>query len=167
MTHGDDKNALRDTKTVIVFKLDAEGKDVWRYPGQILERGDTWIRLEAYFDRSPADLGPVVFNRGDKFIETFYSDRWYNVFAVYAGKSGPLKGWYCNVCRPAEIDVDEHVVRCEDLALDLWVSPSGESQLLDEEEFAALSLTEEDRRQARAAAQQIVRLAAEKRLPTS
>ena len=154
---------MPEIKTVTVFKLDAQGKEVWRYPGRILELGDTWIRLEAAFDRAPVDLGPVVFNRGDKFVETFYRDRWYNVFAVYTGESGPLKGWYCNVCRPA--DISEHVVRCEDLALDVWVSASGESQLLDEEEFAALLLSEEDRRRAAAAVQEIVRLAAEKRLP--
>ncbi|HEY74489.1 MAG TPA: DUF402 domain-containing protein, partial [Thermoflexia bacterium] len=49
-----------------------------------------------------------------------------------------LKGWYCNITRPARITSDE--VAAEDLALDLWVAPDGEMLVLDEDEFAALAL---------------------------
>jgi len=36
-------------------------------------------------------------------------------------------------------------VRCEDLALDIWVAPSGDIQVLDEDEFAALPIDVETR----------------------
>ncbi len=39
----------------------------------------------------------------------------------------------------------------EDLALDLWVAPDGEMLVLDEDEFAALSLSPTEREAAQAA----------------
>lgn len=149
---------------VTVYKLDENGREVWHYAARVLARGDTWIRLEAFFDRPPVDLGPVVFDEGDRFIETFYSDRWYNVFAVYAGKDGPLKGWYCNVCRPAQITQD--AVRCEDLALDVWVAAAGgQPVIMDEEEFEALSLSAKARRNSKAALLELIALATAGKLP--
>jgi len=119
--------------------------------------------VEAFFDRPRFDLGPVVFEHGDRFVETFYEDRWYNVFAVYDRETEQLKGWYCNVCRPAA--VAERAVRCEDLALDVWVSASGQSTILDEDEFMASPLSEEERREARSALEEILRLASREKLP--
>ena len=118
---------------VVVYKLDANGVVVWQYPAIVLDRQAASLRLEAAFNRDDLDLGFVVFKRGDPFIETFYSDRWYNVFAVYDRDDQKLKGWYCNICRPAELG--DTLVRCEDLALDIWVTPSSKIQILDEEEF--------------------------------
>ena len=150
---------------VTIYKLDEQRRAVWQYSGKILERHKTWVRLEAYFDREAMDLGPAVLERGDRFVETFYSERWYNVFAVYGGESGKLKGWYCNVCRPAEIGDD--AVRCEDLALDVWVSVNGdETTILDEDEFAALSLSRDEREHARVALDEILDLASQKCLPS-
>ena len=62
-------------------------------------------RLEAFFDRDDMELGYTVFKRGDRFVETYYDDRWYNVFAVYDRDDGGLMGWYCNICRPAVISL--------------------------------------------------------------
>lgn len=149
---------------VTVYKLDENGREVWNYPALVLVRGETWIRLEAFFDRPRVDLGPVIFEEGDRFIETFYSDRWYNVFAVYEGEDGPLKGWYCNVCRPAEIS--EEAVRYEDLALDVWVSVEREITVLDEEEFGRLPLSAEVRAESISALSELVALAETGRLPT-
>lgn len=120
--------------------------------------------VEARFSRyERLDLGYAVFERGDRFVEHFYSDRWYNVFAVYARVGGRLKGWYCNVTRPAQIE-DGHV-RAVDLGLDVWVDPQGGALLLDEEEFAALPLEAEEVAQARAAVEEIRRLAREGKAP--
>jgi hypothetical protein len=152
-----------DAPSFTVYKLDHEGHEVWRYPARVLERGPSWLRLEALFNRDDMDLGYVVFKRGDRFIETFYSDRWYNVFAVYDRDDGALKGWYGNVCRPAAIG--DAAVRCEDLALDVWVTPEGEVMLLDEEEFATLLLSTEERDQAGAAVQTLRRRAIDGDLP--
>lgn len=94
------------------------------------------------------ELGFVVLEPGDRWIEFFYSDRWYNIFEIHAS-DGRLKGWYCNITRPACMGEDE--VAAEDLALDLWVAPDGTMQVLDEHEFADLPLTPEERRTAREA----------------
>jgi predicted RNA-binding protein associated with RNAse of E/G family len=92
------------------------------------------------------DLGFVILEPGDRWTEYFYADRWYNIFAICAS-DGHLKGWYCNVTRPARISAAE--VTAEDLALDLWVTPNGEMQVLDEDEFNALSLSLAEREAAR------------------
>ncbi len=142
---------------MIVHKLDENGRPVWQYPAQILERTPTSIRLEAFFNRDDMDLGFAAFNRGDRFVEYFYTDRWYNIFAVYSRDNGTLKGWYCNICRPAEIG--ETAVHCQDLALDLWVAPSGQTTILDEDEFAALNLTQTERTHSLNALQRLQELA--------
>lgn len=142
---------------MIVYKLNEQGQTVWQYPTEVLERGPNFVRLEAFFNRDDMDLGFATFKRGDRFVEYFYSDRWYNIFAVYGRDDRALKGWYCNVCRPAVIG--ETAVTCEDLALDLWVTPTGQTTILDEDEFAALTLSRSDRRNARAASQHLQTLA--------
>ncbi|HSM56105.1 MAG TPA: DUF402 domain-containing protein [Candidatus Sulfomarinibacteraceae bacterium] len=148
---------------VVVYKLDERGEEVWRYSGTVLERRDHCIQLEATFDRDAVDLGPVIFEHGDRFIETYYSDRWYNVFAVYRHSNGAFKGWYCNICRPATIE--DHAVRSADLALDVWVNPAGSTTLIDKEEFAALDLSPDERRQSRQALETLLQLAEAGRLP--
>ncbi len=148
---------------MIVYKLDENGRPIWQYPAHVLERQPTSIRLEAFFNRDDMDLGFTTFKRGDRFIEYFYSDRWYNIFAVYDREDGELKGWYCNICRPAEIG--ETAVRCQDLALDLWVTPSGQTTILDEDEFAALNLPPEAQTKSKAALNALIKLADAGQLP--
>lgn len=148
---------------MIVYKLDEDGVVVWQYPADILERQVDAVRLEAFFNRDDLDLGFAIFKRGDRFIETFYSERWYNVFAVYDRDNQRLKGWYCNICRPAELG--ETAIRCEDLALDFWSTPGGQTQILDEEEFNSLPLTPEERENCLKALQELQRLAQAGHLP--
>lgn len=147
----------------IVYKLDENGRTVWQYPARVLERNPNCVKLEAFFDREDVDLGFAIFKRGDRFIEYYYADRWYNVFAIYDRDDGRHKGWYCNVCRPAEIG--ETAVRCADLALDLWVEPTGETTILDEDEFAHLQLSPSDRASGQAALTHLLALARTGQLP--
>ncbi len=123
---------------ITVRKLDHNGRETWRYSGTVLDRGPTWVRLEAYFNRSDKDAGYVVFREGDRFVELFYSDRWYNIFEIHDMSDDHLKGWYCNFTRPATITAD--TISNADLALDLWIDPAGKLLLLDEDEFAALPI---------------------------
>lgn len=128
---------------ITVYKCDHTGDVVWQYHGQVLERADNAVCLTARFDREKADLGFVAFMRGDVFTEWFYTDRWYNVFRVEDGRTGALKGWYCNVTRPAVIANGS--VRADDLALDVFVMPNGSLIVLDEDEFDALELPNDER----------------------
>ncbi len=151
------------TDAITVYKLDHHGREVWRYPGRVLARDAGSIRLEGFFNRDDTLVGPAVFKRGDRLVETFYSDRWYNVFAVYDRDDGALKGWYGNVTRPATITGD--AVSSDDLALDVWVSPDGAVAVLDEDEFMALELSDGERGTARRALRELVELGQNGRLP--
>ncbi|MGW7364862.1 DUF402 domain-containing protein [Streptomyces sp. NPDC054841] len=92
------------------------------------------------------DFGFVRFEPGDIFTEHYWRDRWYAVKEV-RGPDGTLKGWYCDITRPAAVSGDELVV--EDLDLDLWVSADGTQILrLDEDEFAESGLADADPRAA-------------------
>ena len=121
-----------------VLKCDLSGAVTWEYAGTVLRREHAAIVIEALFDRADLPFMDTVFRRGDRFVETFYADRWYNVFEVHDRDDDTLKGWYCNICRPAVIRADR--ISYVDLALDLWVSADGLQNVLDEDEFAALKL---------------------------
>ena len=146
-----------------IYKLDANGREVIHYVGQVLDRQAHCIRIDTAFNLDDLDVGFAIFKRGDRFIETFYSDRWYNVFAIYDRDDGRFKGWYCNICRPAQITAT--AVRCEDLALDVWKAPAGKPLVLDEDEFAALELDARETAACRAALETVLALAERGELP--
>ncbi len=146
MTDQEPDQAAQKGERVIVHNLDAQGREVLRYQGVVLRRTPTSLTLEARFEHDDLLVSGLHLRRGDRFVETFYSDRWYNVFAIHDAQGGRLKGWYCNVTRPARLQTGH--VYAEDLALDMIVYPDGRWQVLDEEEFAALPLRLEERRQA-------------------
>ncbi|MBZ0310724.1 MAG: DUF402 domain-containing protein [Anaerolineae bacterium] len=127
---------------ITVSKRDHNGQTKLEYTGEIIDRGETWVYLRAPFNFERVDMGFVVFVRGDMFTEWFYTDRWYNIFQINSREDGMLKGWYCNITRPAVLT--HNTVGADDLALDLWVAPDGEVRLLDEDEFAALTLAPDE-----------------------
>ncbi len=143
---------------ITLIKQNERGEKVWEYSGKESGRGATWVCVVARFDLPDKDRRYVVFRRGDTFIEWHYSDRWYNVFELHDVDDGHLKGWYCNVTRPAIISGD--TVRADDLALDVFISPAGELLVTDEDEFAELDLSPDDRRGALEAVEAIRRAAA-------
>lgn len=124
---------------ITVIKNDYEGNEVWRYTGRLIEQTPEKLVLEAEFNRDDVDMGYIKFERGDRFVETYYTDRWYNIFEIHAREGDRLKGWYCNFTRPTV--VQNHTVEADDLALDLFVTPDGEIRELDWEEFEALDIT--------------------------
>ncbi|MBV6452744.1 MAG: hypothetical protein MHPDNHAH_03513 [Anaerolineales bacterium] len=123
-----------------VQKKNLAGEVKVEYEGKELRRDENSIILEALFTRDDMPFMDVTFNKGDRFVEYYYSDRWYNIFAIYDRDDGALKGWYCNIGKPAVIE--DGVVSYVDLALDLWVSADGKQTVLDEDEFEALNLTD-------------------------
>jgi len=123
---------------VEVIKLDQDEKVVVTYTGRILHSGENFVVLEAFFSRDDMPFLGTVLKKGDRFVETFFNDRWYNIFEIYDRDDGSFKGWYCNLGRPAVLEVGR--VSYVDLALDLWVDPNGAQTVLDEDEFMQLPL---------------------------
>ena len=124
-----------------VLKKNLADEVTWQYEGVVLHREENQVTLEALFNRDDLPFMDIVLKRNDRFVETFYSDRWYNIFEIYDRDDGKFKGWYCNIGKPAVIADD--FVSYVDLALDLWVSADGVQTVLDEDELEALSLNDE------------------------
>jgi hypothetical protein len=126
------------------------GRTKIRYPARLL--GDDGVRVVVSADwASPGvrDFGFVRFEPGDVFTEYYWRDRWYAVKEVRDARGG-LKGWYCDITRPAVRSGGELVV--EDLDLDLWRSADGTAVVrLDEDEFADSGLLTTDPEAAAAA----------------
>lgn len=138
---------MASSATITVTKLNHHGDKVLDYSGEVVARGETWVCLSAPFSGdADRDLGYAVFRRGDTFFEWHYSDRWYNVFKILDVDGERLKGWYCNITRPAVITED--TIHAEDIALDVFVYPNREILILDEDEFAALDLPADEQRAA-------------------
>jgi hypothetical protein len=131
---------------ITVVKLDSTGKETWRYQGRILHHRESRLVLEAYFDRDDMEFHGMQLCKGDRFIETYYTDRWYNFYEIHSRTDDSLRGWYCNVSLPARLDDDK--LFFTDLALDLLVFPDGRQIVLDEDEFYRLNLAPQVREQA-------------------
>lgn len=144
---------VTDTENILVLKLNTNHEEVWRYDGRVIERFPEGIKLEAFFNGGSRPFHGVMLVNGDRFIETYYFDRWYNIFEIHDRDTDVLKGWYCNVTYPAEM-VDGQVSYV-DLALDLLVFPDGRQLVLDEDEFDELILNENDTKKAREALRQL------------
>ena len=129
---------------ITVRKRNEKGIVTWEYTGEVLERGADFVKLEARFNRPDTPFQGILLKQGDRFVETFYTRHWYNIFEIHDRDDDGLKGWYCNVGRPAVWDAPE-VISYIDLALDLWVTPEGGQTVLDEAEFEALELDESTR----------------------
>ncbi len=157
-------HATMTTESVItIIKRDHNGGEVLRYMGDLIERSAVHVTIRAVFQHDDVDLGFVTFRRGDWLIEHFYTTRWYNVFELHSREDGALKGWYCNMARPAEVDGD--VVSQDDLELDLWIGPDGAMQELDREEFEAQTLSAADRAGVEAGIAELIALAASREHP--
>jgi protein associated with RNAse G/E len=132
-----------DVSRIKVQKKNPAGDVTYQYEGDLVRRDENTIVLNALFDRRDMPFQDIVFKTGDRFVEFYYSDRWYNIFEIHDRDDGQIKGWYCNVGMPAVFE--EGIVSYVDLALDLWVSSNGNQTVLDEDEFAQLGLEEEVR----------------------
>lgn len=136
-----------------IYKLNYLGEEELDYVGEVVSRGDDYVCIRAIFQLKTRDYGYAVLKNGDVFTEWFYSNRWYNIFKIEDVDTKQLKGYYCNLTRPAIIAEDN--VRAEDLALDLFVKPSGEILRLDDDEYEELDLPDSDRQQVENAVAQI------------
>lgn len=121
-----------------VLKKNLANEVTWQYEGVVLNRENNSVTIEAFFNRDDMPFQDIALKRNDRFVETFYTDKWYNIFEIYDRDDGRFKGWYCNITKPAVIE-DGHVSYV-DLALDLWVSADGRQTVLDEDELEGLGL---------------------------
>jgi len=141
-------SAERDARLEVV--LVKAGRTKIRYEAELLGDDGTRIAVRApWAGEGVRDFGFVRFEKGDVFTEHYWRDRWYAVKEV-RDSAGVLKGWYCDITRPAVLSGTELVV--EDLDLDLWRSADGSDvRRLDEDEFEASGLTATDPEAAAAA----------------
>ncbi|WP_409056793.1 DUF402 domain-containing protein [Streptomyces sp. SYP-A7185] len=147
--------------------LTKAGRTKIRYPAEVLADDGTVVTVRAPWAAAGVrDFGFVRFEPGDVFTEHYWRDRWYAVKEVRTS-TGVLKGWYCDVTRPAVREGSTLTV--EDLDLDLWCSADGATVLrLDEDEFAESGLADRDpdaATQALAALSELEHLAHTKTLP--
>ena len=119
-----------------------------RYEGVVLRQSERHLLVHARWTLPKLELPHLAFERGDHFFEHYFFDAHFNIYEVRA-PGGKLKGWYCNVCRPATLAGG--VLRSEDLELDLVVSQDGRFRVLDEDAFAARDYDAATRAAARSA----------------
>ncbi|MFE2356593.1 DUF402 domain-containing protein [Streptomyces parvulus] len=119
------------------------GRTKIRYAAELLHDDGTRLAVRApWAGAGVRDFGFTRFEPGDVFTEYYWRERWYSVKEVRTA-AGTLKGWYCDITRPAVLTGTELVV--EDLDLDLWRSADGtDVRRLDEDEFAESGLAERD-----------------------
>ena len=105
------------------------------YEGDILERNESSVILEALFTREDMPFMDVVFKKDDRFVEYYYADRWYNIFEIHDRDDGKIKGWYCNIGMPVVIEagVVSYVVLlcgcCATLGAVYWLWNNGDRLL--------------------------------------
>ncbi|MBW6472058.1 MAG: DUF402 domain-containing protein [Anaerolineaceae bacterium] len=126
-------------KKITVIKQNVKGVETWRYEGKELLRDNNIVMVEALFNRDDTTLLDIVIKRNDRFLEAFFKDRWYNIFEIRDRDDNKLKGWYCDICKPAVIT--DYQISYADLALDLWVYPDGRKIVFDEDQFNQLDLS--------------------------
>lgn len=112
------------------------------YHGALIAEEHGHVVVHARWERPPLDLGYTTFETGDHFYEHYYTDRWFNIFEIRSN-AGMLKGWYCNVTRPARME--NATITSEDLELDLFVSADRSQMVtLDVDEFEARGFEHSD-----------------------
>jgi hypothetical protein len=127
-----------------IIKKNHKDEVTWEYESKLISREENFAIVEALFDRDDLPFQEIVLKRNDRFVETFYTDKWFNIFEIYDRDDGKIKGWYCNIAKPAEISENE--IAYSDLILDLWVNAEGKQVVLDEDELNELNVDEELRK---------------------
>jgi hypothetical protein len=123
---------------------------IFSWTGELLDETDDHLTIKALWavGNEPMLLGYTVFEPGDVFLETYYRREWFSIWEVQSHLNGRTKGWYCNICRPIEVDGDR--IQFVDMELDVFVYPDGRFVILDEDELLAANLPQADEEAARA-----------------
>ena len=116
--------------TVSIVKLKPDGSEAIRYSGEVISAPTGWVAARCPWRQRRVDLGYLVFEPNDIFLEYFSLTDSFNAFAVHT-PSGELKGWYCNVTLPSWVEDD--TVYWHDLYIDVVAYPDGRILVLDED----------------------------------
>ena len=150
---------------ITVYKLNSLSEIKIQYQAEVLERSADRIIIQAFWKHPLKDLGYICFEPGDRFVEYYYTNQWYNIFDIFDANN-EHKGWYCNITEPAYIYDDQ--IKQKDLLLDVWVDPWGSHLLLDEDEFEADTTLDEIQRQgAQKGLQELLQMIADEIAPFS
>jgi len=128
------------TRQIIIIKNDHIGREVWRYPGRVIDQSREAIVVEAFFNRKDLQFNGVLLKEGDRFIEYYSKRKWFNIYEIFDRDDLVLKAYYCNVTHPPTWS--DSYLQYDDLALDLLVFPDGRQLALDEDEFLKLELSD-------------------------
>lgn len=118
------------TVTVNSRKYDQSIRRSWKC--RIVERNGPLLVIVGQFelDVTHPDLGFI--KRGTISHETFWLDRWYNVFRFH-DPDGELRNFYCNVTMPPTFE--DGVLDYVDLDIDVLVWKDMSYKVLDLDEF--------------------------------
>jgi len=128
---------------ITVLKQKPSGELMYQWQGHLVHHVGAEVLVQAVFGAKGGMVEEIQLNQGDRFLETYYTDRWFNIFEMHDKEDGRLKGWYCNISAPAELSPGQLSFR--DFALDLLVYPDGRQVVLDEDEFEVLECSLEER----------------------
>jgi len=127
---------------VDIVKLKPDGSEAIRYPGSVIASPSGWVAVQAPWGQRRVDLGYLVFEPNDIFLEFFSLREPLNVFSIFT-HDGVLKGWYCNVTRPSW--VSDRTIYWHDLYIDVVAYPDDARPLvLDEDELAEAAVEQRD-----------------------
>ncbi len=102
-------------------------------------RRRNWVAARSPWEQRRVDLGYLVFEPDDVFLEYFSLDRPFNAFAIFTPER-QLKGWYCNVTHPSWIEGE--TIYWHDLYIDVIAYQDGRTLVLDEDELAESGLAD-------------------------
>ncbi len=126
--------------SVVVRKLDLDGRSRIEYPATVRDRSPHRLVLSARWTHT-GDFGDFTISAGAPVLEYFHSELWYGVIRLM-DFDRELQGWYCDICVPPRVNESREGITVEyvDLDLDIFVSPQGEIQFRDYEEFEQRTL---------------------------
>lgn len=129
---------VRGGETFRVVKVSPEGEAVTEYPATVAisHCGDEWVCVEARWTFRSLNIDGLIFEPGDRLLEWFSRDHWYNVFAIYSPE-GEYRGCYANVTYPTRYDpvTSPPTLAWHDLYLDVIALPDGSYVIRDEDEL--------------------------------
>ena len=102
-----------------------------RFDCRLLHRDDEYLVL-CYLSDRPYVAAGAALPEGSLTIGHYWRARDYIVWEMYNPRA-ELQGYYIHICR--NVTFDENSVEWEDMAVDVWVSANGTSDVLDEDEL--------------------------------